>query len=80
MKSKLTISIEQDLVPRAKRSARRKGLSLSSVIEQALTRLVEEDAPSFSSRWRGRFKINEQCDSESRMRELTAKYLGETRE
>lgn len=80
MKTKLTVSIDRDLLPRAKRSARRRGVSLSSVIEKALTRLAEEDSPSFSSKWRGRFRIREDTASDPRARELAAKYLTEARQ
>ena len=78
MKTKLTVSIDRDLVPRAKRSARRRGMSLSAVIEQALTRFTEEDSPSFSSKWRGRFRVREDTCGDARARQLAAKYLGET--
>lgn len=80
MKSKLTVSIDRDLLPRAKRSARRRGVSLSSVIEKALTRLAEEDAGSFSGKWRGRFQTREETAADPRARELAAKYLAEVRE
>ncbi len=79
MKCKLTVSIEQELVPRAKRSARKQGVSLSWVIEQALTRLVETDSPSFSGKWRGRFQLRSQGAGDPRMRELVEKHLGDTR-
>ena len=36
MKSKLTITVDSDLIPAAKRYARSRGVSLSAVIEQAL--------------------------------------------
>jgi len=55
-------------------------VSLSSVIECALTRLAEEDSPSFSSKWRGRFRVRDDADSDPRARELATKYLGEARD
>ena len=56
MKQKLTVTIDEDLVPRAKEKARMEGVSLSQLIEMALRRLTSEDAPSFSERWTGRFR------------------------
>ena len=56
MKKKLTITVDAELLPRAKRYARSRGVSLSSFIEQSLRELTGEDEPSFASRWRGRFE------------------------
>ena len=55
MKRKLTITVDGELLPRAKRYARARGVSLSSLIEASLRKLAAEDTPSFASRWRGRF-------------------------
>jgi post-segregation antitoxin (ccd killing protein) len=79
VKTKLTVSVDRDLVPRAKRSARRRGVSLSAVIEQALTRLAEEDRPSFAETWKGRFAARVDADRDPRARELARKYLGPPR-
>ena len=56
MKTKLTITVDRELVPKAKRYARSKGVSLSSLIEMELRDLVSGEAPSFASRWRGEFE------------------------
>jgi len=56
MKRKLTITVDEDLLPKAKRYARSRGVSLSSLVEQSLRQVAGEDSPSFASRWRGRFK------------------------
>ena len=56
MKTKLTITVDAELLPKAKRYARSRGVSLSSFIEQALREVAGEDTPSFASRWRGRFR------------------------
>lgn len=57
MKTKLTVTIDEDLVPKAKERARREGLSLSRLIERALLQLTAEGEPTFSQRWRGRFRL-----------------------
>ena len=73
MKRKLTITVDEDLVPRAKRYARSRGVSLSSVIENALRDITAEESPSFTERWRGRFEPAARDDA--RFRALAEKYL-----
>ena len=73
MKTKLTITVDKDLIPRAKRYARRRGVSLSSIIEDALRELTRDEAPSFAERWRGRFEPASRDDD--RFRALADKYL-----
>ena len=45
MKKKLTITVDADVLPLAKRYARSRGVSLSSLVEQALRDLTEEPEP-----------------------------------
>lgn len=73
MKTKLTVTIDEDVVPKAKEFARREGVSLSQLIEQALRQMSAGDGPSFSQQWRGRFRPAA-CDEE-RYRRLAKKYL-----
>lgn len=72
MKTKLTITVDRDLLPRAKRYARAQGVSLSSLIEAALRELAEPPGPTFSQRWRGTAELTEQDDP--RYRALAEKY------
>ena len=74
MKQKLTITVDAELLPVAKRYARARGVSLSSLIERSLRELAGEDAPSFSSRWRGKFRAAERED-DPRYAALAEKYL-----
>ena len=73
MKTKLTITVDSELLPRAKRYARSRGVSLSSLIEASLREVAEEDTPSFASRWRGRFEAAHRDGS--RYEALARKYL-----
>ena len=73
MKQKLTITVDGDLLPTAKRYARSRGVSLSSLIEQSLREVAGEPTPSFASRWRGRFRPAERDDP--RYDALAKKYL-----
>jgi post-segregation antitoxin (ccd killing protein) len=72
MKAKLTVTVDRDLLPRAKRYARDRGVSLSSLIEDALRKLAEGEGPSFVERWQGRFVPAERDDA--RYRALMDKY------
>jgi len=57
VKRKLTVTVDAEMLPMAKRYARSRGVSLSSLIEQSLRGLVNEDRPSFASRWRGKLRL-----------------------
>ncbi len=73
MKAKLTLTLDADLLHRARRSARVRGLSLSSLVEAALREIVNEPTVSFATRWRGRFRPAQRDDG--RFRALSRKYL-----
>ena len=73
MKTKLTITIDEDLIPVAKEHARSQRKSLSGVIESALRSLTAGDRGSFAQRWRGRFRPSHRKDE--RYKALAKKYL-----
>ena len=74
MKTKLTITIDRDVLPRARRYARAQGVSLSSLIESALREMASgEESGSFASRWKGTFEPATKDDP--RYRALAEKYL-----
>jgi len=74
MKRKLTITIDEDVLPQAKRYARSRGVSLSSLIEASLRQITIDKGPSFATRWRGQFKPSERWD-DPRYDALAKKYL-----
>ena len=74
MKQKLTITVDAEVLPIAKRYARSRGVSLSSLVEQSLREMAREDAPSFASRWRGKFRAAGRED-DPRYEALAKKYL-----
>lgn len=74
MKTKLTITIDSDLIPRAKRSAKRRRMSLSAMIEKSL-RAVTENEEDFVEKWRGRFQLPDL--DEPRFRYLKEKYVAD---
>lgn len=73
MKTKLTITVDADVVPAAKRYARGRGVSLSSLIDASLKEMVRDEAPSFTERWRGQFRAASRDDP--RYEALAGKYL-----
>jgi len=76
MKTKLTVTIDRDLLPKAKRYARERGISLSELIEANLRHVSSEsDSPSFSSTWRGKFIARDRDRDDDRHRALAKKYL-----
>ncbi len=64
--------MKKQLTIRAKRSARPRSVSLSSLIEASLREVAVEDRPSFASRWRGRFETARRVDR--RYEALARKY------
>ena len=73
MKTKLTITVDSEVVPAAKRYARVRGVSLSSLIEGSLKEMVQDEGPSFTERWRGQFRAASRDDP--RYEALAWKYL-----
>ncbi len=73
MKQKLTVTVDGELVPKAKRYARSRGISLSSLIEAELRELVSGEGRSFASQWRGEFEPAGREDP--RYEALARKYL-----
>ena len=73
MKKKLTITVDEELIPKAKKYAYSRGESLSSLVERSLREAAVKYEPTFSSRWRGRFRWAEGDDP--RYEALARKYL-----
>ena len=73
MKKKLTITVDEELIPKAKKYAYSRGESLSSLVERSLREAAVKYEPTFSSRWRGRFRRAEGDDP--RYEALARKYL-----
>ena len=82
MNTKLTLTIEQDIIDRAKKYARQKGRSLSAIVENYLRILTKDQefkeveiTPLVRS-LRGSFKAPDDFDyKEELSKELTRKYL-----
>ena len=74
MKKKLTITIDSELIPVAKRYARQHGISLSALIERYLAQMTHEESQSFATRWRGKFRPTEK-QGDPRYEYLKKKYF-----
>jgi len=72
MKTKLTITVDQQVLQQATRYARSQGVSLSSLVENALRKLADRDLPSFAEKWRGKFMPT--GPDHERHRALSRKY------
>ena len=76
MKTKLTITVDSEILPLAKRYAKSRGVSLSSLVEQALREMTKEQEPTFSEKWRGKFRNMTDAEIDSaRYEYLAKKYL-----
>ena len=73
MKTKVTLTIDEDLLPAAKQFAQAQGFSLSELVERSLRSATAQSGKSFSARWRGKFRPSEREDE--RYRQLADKYL-----
>ncbi len=56
MKTKLTLTVDRNLIARAKVAARAQRTSISSLVETFLSNLSLEEQKSFSDKWLGAFK------------------------
>lgn len=73
MKTKLNLTIDENLVPKSKRYAKTKGLSVSQLVENMLREVTQKQENSFSQKWRGKFKAVEK--EEMRYKKLKERYL-----
>lgn len=73
MKTKLNLTIENDLVQKSKKYAKAKGISVSKLVENMLRDVTQKHQDSFSQKWQGKFKAVEK--NEIRYKKLEERYL-----
>jgi hypothetical protein len=73
MKTKVTLTIDRELLPQAKIYARTHGHSLSELIENSLREMSHAEDQPFSKRWKGRFKKSHQHGSRYKL--LAKRYF-----
>lgn len=72
-RTEVTLTLDQDLLETVERLAEEEGVTVSRWVETALQRrLGTAGQPTFSARWKGRFRLRDQDDC--RFRHLAAKY------
>ena len=77
VKTKLTLTVEEESVLQIKQFARRKGVSVSWLFEQWSTRVALADhGPPLSSRLRGQWKSETSDKGDPRLDFLLEKYGG----
>lgn len=75
MRTKLTITVDENIIPKLKIYARSQNTSLSQLIEDNLRHFVTPDKLSFTQKWRGRFKDVDTSTDDPRMQFLKDRYL-----
>jgi len=82
MNTKLTLTIEQSLIDKAKKYAKGKGRSLSDIVENYLKVIIKEDDPKvidstpIATSLRGSFKAPEDFDYKKELAKgLSKKYM-----
>jgi hypothetical protein len=73
VKAKLTVTIDETLLPRAKKYAHSRRLSLLQLIEDMRRDMSSRKGSFLSQRWRGKFQATERDDE--RYKSLARKYL-----
>lgn len=63
MKTRINLTIDEELVPLSKQYANKQGKSVSELVETLLRELIISEQPAFSKKWRGKFKLAEKDDS-----------------
>ncbi len=72
MKTKLNLTIDEELVPRVKQYARQRGKSVSELVEEWLRETAGQSEALFSKKWRGAFRLDDK--EESRYKRLKERY------
>jgi hypothetical protein len=76
-KQRITLTLDRDLIARAKRLAHQRGIRFSDLVESSLQELLASKprrVGSFVERWAGRFSVREDDGSDPRLAALKAKH------
>ncbi len=77
MKQRITITLDRELIARAKRLAHQRRIRFSDLVESSLQELLASKpryVGSFVERWAGRFSIREEDRTDPRLTALKAKH------
>lgn len=75
MKQKLTLTIDENVIVRGKLFARQKGVSLSNLVEEELSRLEPFTTEQFLERWEGVAQLPKLNDDDERYERLVRKHV-----
>ncbi len=73
MKTRLNLTLDQDLILLSKEHAQSKGMSVSEFVEELLRKAIVDDGSTFSEKWRGKF--NEAGKQGPRHERLKERFL-----
>lgn len=73
MKTKLNLTIDEELIPISKEYAKSEGVSLSRLVENLLRKVTQKQQNTFSEKWQGQFKEAEK--EGERYRKLKKRFL-----
>lgn len=77
MKHRVTITLDRDMIIKAKRMAHRRGTSLSGFVASSLQASLRERDTSdqnFAQRWAGKFSVRTSPDIDARLEALKSKH------
>jgi hypothetical protein len=77
MKERITVTMDRDLIVRAKLLAHHRGTSLSNLVELSLQASMAPQtraARSFVERWAGKFTVRDGGSEDPRLQALKAKH------
>ena len=74
MKTKLTLTVDDEVVKRGKEHAGRNSTSLSQLVEDLLRKEVAAEKPSFVARWAGKLVWRDDRKGDPRFEYLKKKY------
>lgn len=62
MKTKLNLTIKSKLIPRSKQYAKKKGKSVSQLVEELLEKALDQDKTNFTEKWLGKIRTTGKKD------------------
>ena len=71
-KTKLNHTINEKLIPKTKLYASKHGKSVSQLVEELLTQVLESETIGFNSKWLGKLSVSK--EESARMKNLKSRY------
>lgn len=72
MKTKLNLTIDEELIPRSRIFARKQGKSISQIVEELLRKHISKEEKTFSEKWKGSLSLKYKDDE--RFKKLKERY------